>query len=219
MGENSVSDMKEYYEIYDELVLKMMPFYPEMHREIVESIDKLPDERFRVLELGFGTGTLTWQIFSRFSKVEIFGIDSNRPNIEKALEKLNGKKFEYQVGDFSKLKVDGKFDVIISALAVHHLSPNEKKLLFKQTYDLLNESGRLIIGDIVKSKKEEGWHKYLVKNMGDEGGARWQNHKNNGKDKPSTLAEQIKWLKEAGFDRIKIVKEWYNFAIFWGEKL
>ena len=54
--------------------------------------------------------------------------------------------------------------------------------------------------------------------MGKEGEHRWQVHKNNKEDKPSTLEDQIVWLNQAGFDKIEIINKWFNFYVFYGEK-
>lgn len=207
-----------YYEIYDELVVKMLPFYPEMHTEMVKLIDKTKNDEFTVLDLGFGTGTLTIRIFDAFTQVKVVGVDNSQSNIDKALPKLKGKNFNYQLANFTDLDFKKlKFDRVVSALSIHHLSKKEKQEIFQKIYDTLPKGGRLIIGDIVKSPKEEEWHQDMVKNMGEEGEYRWQTHKNSKKDKPSTLAEQLKWLEEAGFKAI-VVKEWFNFNVFYGEK-
>lgn len=211
---------KTYYEIYDKVVLKMLPFYGEMHKEMIRLVNRKKNEAFAVFEAGFGTGTLTYRMLKAFPMAEVYGIDNSAANIVKAEEKLEGfKNFAYQVGDFNKTKFDKKFDYLVSALAIHHLSGEEKARYFKKSFKALKAGGRIIIGDIVKSRDERLWHKYLVDKMGEEGEFRWQRHKSNKEDKPSTLAEQLRWLKEAGFNNVTYTKKWFNFYVFYGEKL
>jgi len=214
-----INKFPDYYKNYDELILKMMPFYPEMHKIMIESINKPIDSKFEILELGFGTGTLTYLILRSFPKSDILGIDNNIENIEISQKRLKRfANFRYKVNNIVNYKPKIKFDIIISSLAIHHLTDKEKELFFKRAYELLNPNGRIIIGDIVRSPKAEDWHKYLIFNLGEEGKYRWKIHKNNPLDKPSTLKKQIKWLKEAGFNKIEVMKNWYNFYVFRGEK-
>lgn len=211
---------KPYYEIYDQVVLKMLPFYAEMHSEIINLINRKRNDEFRIYEPGFGTGTLTARALNAFPMAQIFGVDNLKKNIKKAEEKMRRRKnFSCRLGDFKKIGLDEKYDYIISALAVHHLNGAEKKNFFKKSYKALNAGGKIIIGDIVKSKDEEQWHKYLIESMGAEGEYRWQKHKSNQGDKPSKIESQLKWLKAAGYKKVRYTKKWFNFYVFCGEKI
>lgn len=208
-----------YYGNYDSTALKFLPFYAEMHTEIIERINKRPDDKIKVLELGFGTGNLTERIFTSFPNVVITGLDNYQKNVDQALIKLRGYNFNSKVQSFKDMSgLNDRFDFVVSSLAIHHLSATEKRDLFARVYEVLPRGGRFIIGDIVKSDKEKAWHNYLVENMGEEGEERWQTHKNNKDDKPSTLDRQILWLKQAGFEKVEVTAGWYNFNVFFGEK-
>jgi tRNA (cmo5U34)-methyltransferase len=217
--EQELKSFKDYYEIYDQVVLKMMPFYPEMHRDIVGQIAKEKKKNLKILELGFGTGTLTYRTIKEYPNAEVLGIDNNIENISKANEKLKDfSNFKYIKDDFKSFETKELFDAIVSALSMHHLSDEEKQEYFKFIFNRLEFGGKFIIGDIVKSDDEEEWHRYLVDTMGEEGEYRWQTHKNNKEDKPSTLENQLLWLKQAGFDKVEVVNKWFNFYVFYGEK-
>jgi tRNA (cmo5U34)-methyltransferase len=214
-----IKKYKAYYEIYDKVVLKMMPFYPEMHEEMIRLISRKLQDKMDILEPGFGTGTLTYLIFKKFPNAKLIGIDNSNENIEKAKQKLkNFQGFSYRLEDMKSVDLGQKFDIVISALAIHHLSGEEKRHYFANVYKILKLKGRLIIGDIVKSTDEESWHQYLIKAMGSEGEYRWQRHKNNPDDKLSSIDDQLKWLKKSGFTKVEITKKWFNFYVFYGEK-
>jgi tRNA (cmo5U34)-methyltransferase len=197
----------------------MLPFYPDMHRTMAGLINKKRKDVFDILEPGFGTGNLTLVLKRTFPHARILGIDNNKSNIKKALHKL-GKffKFQYVIGDFEKVQLRKKFDVVITALSVHHLSGREKKKYFLNVFNMLRPDGKLIIGDMVKSPEEQQWHKLLVRTMGEEGEYRWRVHKSNRNDKPSKIEEQLRWLRDAGFKRVSVAKKWFNFYVFSGEK-
>lgn len=209
----------DYYDIYDNLVLKMLPFYPEMHNIMVDLINRPHKDELTILEPGFGTGTLTYLILNTFPKAQVVGIDNSNENIDKAKVKLKSfSNFSYHVTNIQDYHPNQKYDFVLSALAIHHLSDKEKKQYFSNIYQSINTGGRFIIGDIVKSEDENDWHDYLVKEMGDEGEYRWDKHKNSSEDKPSTLEDQLSWLKEVGFTKVEVVKKWFNFYVFYGEK-
>lgn len=210
---------KGYYEIYDQVVLKMLPFYSEMHTDMIGQIAEEKTENLKILELGFGTGTLTYRVMKEYPNAQVLGVDNHEENIDKAMEKLNNfPNFKPIKADFKNFETSDLFDAVISALSIHHLSDEEKQKYFKFIFENLSVGGRFIIGDIVKSEDEEEWHKYLIETMGEEGEFRWQKHKNNKEDKPSTLKDQLLWLKQAGFDKIEVVNKWFNFYVFYGEK-
>lgn len=217
--EPKIKQFKDYYEIYDQVVLKMLPFYAEMHKSMADLIGEYKGRKIDVLELGFGTGTLTYRILKEFPNAQVIGVDNNKENMEKSTEKLKQfANFSYIESDFKSFNAGKTFDTVISALSVHHLSDEEKQAFFKFIYDKLKSGGKFIIGDIVKSADEEEWHKFLVDTMGEEGEFCWQRHKNNKEDKPSTLEDQLLWLKQSGFDKIEVVNKWFNFYVFYGEK-
>jgi tRNA (cmo5U34)-methyltransferase len=75
----------------------------------------------------------------------------------------------------------GPFDLIVSALAVHHLDESEKRSLFRRVHEALRPGGRFVLGDVVTADVivaplEEGY------------------------DKPDRAADQLEWLRAAGFD-------------------
>ena len=209
----------EYNEIYDQTVLRMLPFYSEMHGEIIRQINKRKSSKLNILELGFGTGTLTYRILKEYPNAKVLGVDNQERNIIKARNKLKDyPNFRCIKDNFMRFDAGEQFDVVVSALSIHHLSDKEKQDLFKIIFGKLKDHSRFIIGDIVKSPDEVGWHQFLVDTMGKEGEYRWQTHKNNKQDKPSTLKDQLDWLTQAGFSKIKIVNKWFNFYVFYGEK-
>jgi len=209
---------EEYYKEYDSTILQILPFYPKMHQDMIGLIRKEPNENISILDVGSGTGTISAQILDKFPNAEVVGVDDGEINAKKAITRLNGRNFTSLVGDLRRTGLDRKYNYVISALTLHHISEADKRKYFKKIHEILKKGGRFIIGDIVKSNEEEKWHQYLVDTLGNEGEKSWQLHKNNKYDQPSTLESQLKWLKDAGFAKVDLVDEWFNFKVFYGEK-
>ncbi len=109
------------------------------------------------LDLGCASGDITIDRFGKYDQFEhVIGIDINPTKINEAKEKNSNKnRFSFYEMDIESEQFEGnmqdilssignrKFDVIFSALTIHHLS-NPLKALFKLR-KLLNKGGFLIL--------------------------------------------------------------------------
>ncbi len=109
----------------------------------------------KVLDIGFGTGTLTTKLYE--NECDVYGQDFSQRMIELAQQKME-KAHLYQ-GDFYKglVKelVDLKYDYIIGTYSLHHLTDEQKISFFKSLTDRLNEGGKLLIGDVAFETRAE----------------------------------------------------------------
>ena len=78
----------------------------------------------------------------------------------------------------------GPFDLVVSALAVHHLDGSGKQDLFSRVARVLQTGGGFVLGDVV------------VPPAGQEGPIHidWE------MDKPDSVEDQLAWLRAAGFE-------------------
>ncbi|SHI46592.1 class I SAM-dependent methyltransferase [Lutispora thermophila] len=111
-------------------------------------------EKATVLDIGFGTGTLTKKLYD--DGYFIYGIDFSERMIQIAREKMPlAQLFQY---DFSKglpEKLDNvRFDYIISTYAIHHLEDEEKVKFLNELTDYLLDNGEILIGDIAFETRE-----------------------------------------------------------------
>ncbi len=108
-----------------------------------------------VLDIGFGTGTLTAKLYEQ--GCGIWGQDFSRRMMELAREKMPGAKL-YQ-GDFSRGLVEelrqNKYDAIIATYSLHHLTDEQKISLLENLLPLLNDGGTVYIGDVMFETRTE----------------------------------------------------------------
>jgi tRNA (cmo5U34)-methyltransferase len=78
---------------------------------------------------------------------------------------------------------EGNFDLVVSALAVHHLDGAGKADLFARVADRLRPGGRFVLGDVVVPDDPAD----VVTPI------------DGVYDQPSTIADQVQWLVAAGF--------------------
>ena len=101
-----------------------------------------------VLDIGFGTGTLTQKLYEQ--GCEVWGQDFSSKMIDLASAKMpNAHLFQ---GDFSKGLVEpllqNSYDFIIATYALHHLTDDGKITLIQSLVDFLKEDGIILIGDV-----------------------------------------------------------------------
>jgi tRNA (cmo5U34)-methyltransferase len=94
---------------------------------------------------------------------------------------------------------EGPFDLVVSALAVHHLDGVGKADLFARIADRLGPDGRFVLGDVVVPEDPAD----VVTPI------------DGVYDKPSTVAEQLEWLAAAGLPA-RVVWERQDLAVIVG---
>ena len=108
-----------------------------------------------VLDIGFGTGTLSTKLYEH--GCEVYGQDFSDRMIELAQKKMpNAKLFQ---GDFSNGLVEPllqqKYDAIIATYSLHHLTDLQKITFLKNLLLRLNEGGCIYIGDVAFETRVE----------------------------------------------------------------
>lgn len=103
----------------------------------------LPDlTNKKVLELGCGYGE-NCEYFLEKGASYVLGTDISNNMISIAKENIQNKNCEFQILPMEDIsKINNKFDIIISSLAIHYVEDFEK--LLNDVYNLLNNDGYFI---------------------------------------------------------------------------
>ena len=145
----------------------------------------------RVLDLGTGTGETLSAVLARHPGAVAVGVDKNEAMLAAAHRRLAGVTVGLRVADLTDALPAGPFDVVVSALAIHHLEGSDKADLFARIAGVLRPGGRFVLGDVV-----------IPENQPDAVTPLTADH-----DRPSTLADQLQWLDEAGFETSTVWSE------------
>ena len=106
------------------------------------AVDAIPSAPARVLELGIGTGETTRRVLERYPGAAITGLDSSPEMVFRARE----LGIEVRLARMEDPLPDGPWDLVISVLAVHHLSDDGKRDLFRRVRET---SRALVLADVV----------------------------------------------------------------------
>jgi tRNA (cmo5U34)-methyltransferase len=164
---------------YLELMVSEMPGY---HRLQDAAAAASGAGAKRILELGIGTGETARRVIARHPGAQLVGVDESEPMLGQARAAL--PRAELRVARLEDPLPDGPFDLVVSVLAIHHLDGPGKAGLFKRIAAVLTPGGRFVLGDVVVPEDPADAITPL----------------NPGFDLPSSVPDQLAWLREAGFD-------------------
>ena len=157
-----------------------IPGYEELEDAVAAATEGL--EARDVLELGTGTGETAVRVLARHPGARWTGIDASEAMLARARERLPDA--ELLVRRLEEPLPAGPFDLVVSVLAVHHLDGAGKRDLFARVAAALRAGGRFVLGDVVVPRGGEKGPIFID----------WEY------DTPDTVADQLTWLREAGFD-------------------
>jgi tRNA (cmo5U34)-methyltransferase len=128
---------------YLEMVRREVPDYDRVQDELARATEGV-DAR-RVLELGTGSGVTSRRVLERHPHAQLTGVDSSEEML--AAAGLHGADLRLQ--DLRDPLPEGPFDLVFSALAIHHLEAPQKADLIARIAAVLAPGGRFAMADVI----------------------------------------------------------------------
>lgn len=151
----------------------------------------------RVLELGTGTGETARRLLEGLEGAQLVCVDESAEMLAEAEKALPSDRVQFIRSRLQDPLPGGRFDLVVSALAIHHLDAREKADLFGRVRQSLAPGGRFVLADVI-APEDPGAAKIPL---------------TPGYDKPSALPEQLEWLREAGFGSVEVVWQRDDLAL------
>jgi tRNA (cmo5U34)-methyltransferase len=167
---------------YMDLMRAEVPAYDRLQEVVATTTEGIAVSR--VLDLGTGTGVTLAAVLVLHPGASAVGIDESAGMLEVARANLEESTVDLRVADLGDPLPAGPFDLVVSALAVHHLDGPGKADLFRRVAAVVDPPGRLVLGDVVVPEDPAD----AVVPLSDD------------YDRPSSVADQLAWLNQAGFD-------------------
>jgi tRNA (cmo5U34)-methyltransferase len=163
---------------YLAMVLAEVPAYRDLQHQVADAVAGV--DAGSILELGVGTGETAAAVLAVHPGARLVGIDESEPMLALAGDRFPGA--DLRVQRLEDPLPEGTYDLVVSALAVHHLDDPGKADLFRRVHGRLRPGGRFVLADVVVPDDLED----AVTPVGPP------------HDKPSPLADQLRWLQQAG---------------------
>lgn len=219
---------------------------PRRREQIAYLIELLPwpvEAAINVLDLGAGFGAISEQILERFPNATVACVDGSAAMIALGRERLArfGSRARYILADLANDRwhagIDGPFDAAVSALAIHHLSDDRKRGLYREVLDHLKPGAMFLNNDLVATgsafaarhealtlraiQQQERSMRRSERTLDEIRAEMDRQLKLAGGDHHSHIApliDQLRWLREAGFASVDCCWKYLDFAIFGGIK-
>ena len=182
--------------------------YLDLMRSDLAAYDELQDEVARacadcevrdVLDLGTGTGETAKRLMALYPHARLTGVDSSAEMLAQARATLGNAPF-LLVARLEDPLPFGPYDLVVSALAVHHLDGAGKRDLFRRVAGVLRPGGRFVLGDVIVPVDPADAVAPLSAAY----------------DLPDSTADQLSWLRGAGLDA-RVAWELKDLAVLVGE--
>ncbi|WP_280272842.1 class I SAM-dependent methyltransferase [Nocardia wallacei] len=183
---------------YDDLMAAEVPDYARLQaavRDATIGVGRVG----RVLDLGTGTGVTARGVLQVHTGATLVGVDASATMLAHARAVLPVHA-ELRVGRLQDPLPAGPFELVVSALAVHHLDGPGKADLFRRVARELVPGGRFVLGDLVIPEDPADAVTPVDGTY----------------DTPSTAADQSRWLSDAGFS-VESAWEHKDLAVFVGD--
>jgi ubiquinone/menaquinone biosynthesis C-methylase UbiE len=116
-----------------------------------------PSKGMSILDVGCGTGSHL-ELYQRY-QCDLYGIDLSPSMLAIARERL-GDTAQLELGDATKMPYeDDNFDLVISMLSLHEMSPPTRSGVLSETRRVLKPDGRILLIDFHPGPYQplDGW--------------------------------------------------------------
>jgi len=207
---------------------------------VLRMIPQPVDAPIRILDIGAGYGALAMAVLHERPNASAVCLDASEAMLQLGKERnadLRNRMSFVQASlenpDWVKF-VDGKFDAVISARALHHFTANQRRrFIFKEAFGLLRPGGCFINADNVRAPTQELTERY--RNARNEYLDHFIRRSTDGKTNlaevraatPSTyhgphnngyLDEELAWLSAAGFVDVDCFWKFATTVVYGGFK-
>jgi tRNA (cmo5U34)-methyltransferase len=199
---------------YDDWMKKALPGYNDLFSVATTVMPFAGDAPIRVLDLGAGTGLFSQHVLQRYPNATFVLTDVAAKMLEMAEQRFaeQAGRFEFVIEDYRNLQAAGDFDLVISSLSIHHLADEEKRRLCQQVYAALRKGGIFVNVDQIKGETEylqnlywELWLQHVRASDAPEEQVRESIERRTAYDRDALLADQLRWLREAGLVNVDCV--------------
>lgn len=183
------------------------------HRAAGEGVlaEQVPHDARRILDLGTGDGRLLALLLADRPDARGVGLDFSDVMLTAARTRFEGEaRVALVEHDLTRsLPALGRFDVVVSSMAIHHLEHERKRSLYAEVFELLLPGGVFANFEHVASATHRLHLKFFA--AIDE-----PLEHEDPSDRLLDVEAQLRWLRELGFDDVDCYWKWLEMALLVG---
>lgn len=217
---------------FDDMVSRSVPFYDEIHRIIIDLLDRTKALQGTIYDLGCSTGSTLTLIHRHLEQQKkrtppMVGIDNSPAMLEKARDKFkeNGvMNVDLRCQNIQDVKFENPSMVIMNYTLQFIPVPDRVRVLGEVHQSLMDE-GIFVMAEKIKSPTmsvdellTDLYYDFKRRNGYSELEISQKREALENVLVPLTSKRQMNMLKEAGFKRVEMIFRWYNFACYLGIK-
>lgn len=205
---------------YDNNRRKFIPCFDDFYQGATKFIVSNIAKPKRILDLGAGTGLLSYFWFQHYPTSEYVLVDIAEEMLDIARKRFSGiNNVSYQILNYSNELPNGTFDIVASALSIHHLENEDKLNLFARIYDILPNGGLFVNYDQFCAGQSEMdhwfdsyWEKQLANSgLTDHDIELWKERRK--LDRECSVEQEMEMLYKCKFKAVKCVYSYQKFSV------
>jgi tRNA (cmo5U34)-methyltransferase len=205
---------------YDEQRRFFIPCFDDFYGTSTGFLSQIIENPKSLLDLGAGTGLLTKYLFEKYPNASFTLVDIAEQMIEVARKRFDDQNnFKFLISNYSECLPEGEFDLIASALSIHHITDQQKLNLYSMIYQKLPQDGCFINLDQFNATSElmnrhyvKWWHNFIDGHIKDEK-ERELYLKRRELDKEDTIEATIQKLRTIGFRHVDCIYSFMKFGV------
>ena len=212
---------------YDAARRQLVPAFDDLYGTALSLIPFPAEQSIHVLDLGAGTGLLAALIAAAHPHAQLTLADIAPEMLAKARERFAAEttRIQFIELDYVQEPIPGRYDLIVSALSLHHTPPARLPTVFEHIFAALKPGGRFINLDQAlgttpanEAVYQHTWHTQALAKGTSEATMRQALIRIQA-DQSTLLADQLRWLNEAGFANVDCWYKNFRFVVYSGDKL
>jgi ubiquinone/menaquinone biosynthesis C-methylase UbiE len=207
-------------EKYDKHRKYFIPCYDDYYKRSISLLKFYKDDFKEVVDLGAGTGLLTKEMYELYPNAKYTLLDVSEDMLKIAKERFDGlNNFEFIECNYAEDIPANNYDLICSALSIHHLEKAERENLYKNIYRRLDKGGCFVNVDQFCASSEtmntlynSWWYDYIHNGgLTPEQKDAWLERRK--LDKEISIPETVELLKASGFEVVECIYSFMKFGV------
>lgn len=214
---------------YDAVRRNLVPCFDGFYGSVLDAIGDWAGARasttLDVIDLGAGTGLLSAMVLGRLPQARLHLVDVSDAMLAQARQRFAGaadSSVSFELRDYTRGSLGGPWDLVVSALSIHHLDDGAKRALFARVFEALRPAGLFVNAEqvlgptpVAEARYRKLWDEQVLGSGVDrleyERAVERMRH-----DRCATLGDQLEWLRAAGFTEVDCAFKQWRFAVYFG---